>query len=358
MVKKLQKLWLLMILVFTVAAVMSLSAMAEESRTRVDCAPVPLDGEWHDYVLEKDTFAWCPLQLAGNGRLDLSVQTSFESSSSYSIELLDENCETVCRISQYSDGPADPTVWTTAYDLTAGQYFVRVESWNGLRGPFRVKAGFTPSRGEEQTGDTFETAAELTAPEVLGFLSSKQTDAFYAETLPENSQNFVDCFRLNVEADTFDFSVTPVDPEGNFRLTIYDAGYQQVDCEYNNPAFSIDLADGLYYLCVEADGNLCGDYVLKIDWAGRAETNTENNADAAEHNADARLQNLSVSVGGSLPLCNEEAERADVRWGSTDPLVAVGSQDGMIIGMSAGVVYIAAVPGDGTAATVYRVTVQ
>lgn len=354
--KKIRLLFLLAALAFAVA-IAPLSAAAAALPARVDCAQVPLDGEWHDYELEKGVYAWCPLQLEGNGRLDLSVQTSFETDGPYYIALLDKNCEPVCRTSQSSNGAADPTVWTAAYDLTAGQYYVRVESWNDVCGPFRVKAGFVPSRGEEQTGATFETAVELPYPETRGFLSSKLTDAFYAEALPEGSQNFSDCFIINAETDTFHFSVTPVDPDSDLGLSIYDAGYQQVTREYNNPDFSIDLTAGLYYLCVEADGHLCGDYVLKMDWAGRAGSPPE----ATDHGvdiADEALNNLSVSVGASCSLDNGETEKLNLHWGSTDPHVAVVSQEGMLIGVSEGVAYIAAVADDGSAAMIWRVAVQ
>lgn len=361
MMKKNLRILYLWVVLALAAGIIPLPATAEPLPARVDCAQVPLDGEWHDYDLKKDTYAWCPLQLDSNGRLNLSVQTRFETDGSYYIVLLDKNCETICRTCPSSRGAADPTVWTAAYDLTAGQYFVRMESWNDLCGPFRVKADFTPSKGAEQTGAAFETAAKLPSPQTRGFLSSKLTDAFYAETLPADSQNFADCFMIDVETDRFDFSVTPVDPESDFGLTIYDSDYQQVTREYNNPVFSIDLTAGTYYLCVEADGHLCGDYLLKVDWAGRAGADAEtidNNTVGIEAENDTALQELSIPAGTSCLLADGDAEKMNLRWGSTDPQVAVVSQDGMIIGMSVGVAYIAAVPEDGSIALVYRVTVQ
>lgn len=323
-------------------------ALAEEGPARVDCAPIELDGEWARYTLDCDAYAWCPLQLAQNGRLHLMVQNAFAPvQCPFYIALLDENLETVVRTSATSGGAADPQTLSAAYDLTAGAYWLRVESWNGVYGDFSVCADFAPSRGEENAGRGFDDAQRLESGAIRGFLSSRTDGAFYGNELPEASQNFRDYYLLESDGGECEITLSAVEADAAFCCTLYDADLRACESAYDNPRFRVGLEAGRYYLCVENPQRAGGDYLLRLEGEG-----------APVPSGAAEGYDATLAAGQSACLEHVSAAADACLWGSTDPGVVSVSQDGAILGVAAGEACVAAVPTDGSAAAVFSVAVR
>lgn len=334
-----------------IAALLPVStAAAQEEIARVDGAAVTLDGEWQDYQLDGNTYVYCPVVLDANGRLALSVQTCFDDS--HYVRLLDANYEVVEESSVSGAGPADPKVTRFTDDLSAGTYYVRVESWNGCRGLFRIMATFIPSVATETgAGDAFADAIPFSAPEACGFLSSRVQSGWMGDPLPEASQDFCDIYVLEAAADRYAIRLIPVEVDSTFQCAVYDASYSVVESGYSNPELTLDLKAGTYYVRVEPSGSQAGDYRLLIEG--------ESAAQAASQPADAPAQadsweSVVLAVGKFSQL---SAAGDSVHWGCTNPQVAIVSADGMVIGISAGSAWVAAVPDDFTPTELYFVTV-
>ena len=216
------------ILLFIIAFICSpIVVRAQGDIVRVDAEEVPLDGNWHDYELKVDEYVYCPLTLMSNGKLDVSIQTNFKAT--HYVYLLDQNYETICYDSISGNGEAAPQVQNYSYDLTAGNYYVRVESRNECQGKFQVKAVFTESATDDENLNTsFQKAVLYTEPQVTGFLSSGTDGGFYAEKLPERSQNFQDYYRLDAAEGNYNIQVTGANPDSSFACIVYDAGYQEI----------------------------------------------------------------------------------------------------------------------------------
>ena len=195
------------------------AALASEMPVRRDCLAINTDGNWQDYDLEVNEYAYCPISIAFNGRLDVIVQTSFDSM--HYVYLLDQNYETVSYVTVYGSGEASPEVTRFTFDLTAGVYYIRVESWNDCHGAFRIKADFTPSTAPTQDGgSSFQTAADYAPAIVTGFVSSSG--------LPSMSQNLEDYYKFNAEKGAYSIIITATDPESGVSCKIYDSAYQSV----------------------------------------------------------------------------------------------------------------------------------
>lgn len=233
------------------------AALAGEMPVRRDCIAINMDGSWQDYNLEVNEYAYCPITIAFNGRLDVSVQTCFDNM--HYVYLLDQNYETISYASVYGSGEASPEVTRFTFDLTAGAYYIRVESWNDCSGVFRIKAGFTPSTAPTPDGgSSFQTAADYAPAIVTGFVSSSG--------LPSMSQNPEDYYKFNAEKGAYSIIIAATDPESSLSCEIYDSAYQPVRTVYSyNGAAEVELNDGVYYTRVLPENALSGDYLLKID---------------------------------------------------------------------------------------------
>ena len=136
-------------------------------------------------------YVYCPIVIEDNGRLDVSVQINFEGY--HYVGLLDQNYEVIKREFMDGKGAASPTIINYSYYLTPGTYYVRVESYNGSQGFFKIKATFEKSTVEdENTNINFQTALPYIEPQVSGFLSSLKSGGMGSGQLPERSQNFAD----------------------------------------------------------------------------------------------------------------------------------------------------------------------
>ena len=253
---------------FTAALFCSISVcgftVSAEDAIRVDCDTVTLNDEWQDYHLDKNEFAYCPFVLPSNGRLNISIQTSFDSS--HYVYLLDKDYATVNYASIYGKGAASPETINYSYDMTEGEYYVRVESWNDCQGLFRIKGNFTSSSAPNPDGgDSLKTAVPYQLTDITGFLSSGHNGEFWAEGLPEQSQNLADYYKYEAEKGTYDMKLTTIDPDAAIVCDIYDSSYQQVDHTIYDPTATLELEKGTYYFCVRSEGDLCGDYHLQID---------------------------------------------------------------------------------------------
>lgn len=241
-------------------------AFAEEMPFRSDCAAVLLNDAWQDYDLQINEYAYCPIALTANGRLDITVQTAFDHL--HYVYLLDENYETVNYASVYGNGAASPINTAFSYDLTAGTYYIRVESWNDCCGAFRIRAAFAPSAAPTAGGgSSFQTAVPYSPAAITGFLSSATTGEWVSDPLPAKSQNLEDYFKFDAQAGVYAICLTTADPEGRVCCEIYNASYQKLDSTIysGDSAASIQLEDGTYYARVMAQGDRCGDYLLKIE---------------------------------------------------------------------------------------------
>ena len=321
-----------------------IAVAAQENTVRVDAEEVPLDGNWHDYELKADEYVYCPLTLNSNGKLDVSVQTNFKSS--HYVYLLDQNYETICYSPVTGQGEASPQIQNYSYDLTAGNYYVRVESQNECQGKFQVKAVFTESIAEDENLNTsFQNAFSYTKPQVTGFLSSRNNGDFYAEKLPDGSQNFQDYYQLDATEGTYNIQITGANPESSFECIVYDAGYQEISHEYHPAFFSLDLKDGTYYVCVASSGNIAGDYILKI------------NIPEQEKEPEPEIPKLEMTVGETAELKPGDTS-GDINWGSTDSSVIAVSKNGTAMGLSTGTVWVAGISVDGSSMILYQITVQ
>lgn len=242
------------------------TVLADEKPVRTDCEEVPQDKEWHDYTLQENEYAYCPIILEENGRLHVSVQTCFDNT--HYVYLLDENYETVNYDCVYGAGEASPVVTNFCYDLTPGTYYVRVESWNDCSGLFRIKTYHTASMAPSpDSGESMETAVPYAPTDITGFLSSGTNGESWAESLPEESQNLSDYYLYEADGGTYAILLTTTDPDSRISCEIYDSTYQQVgNAIYSgdkNAAVELDQAS--YYFRIKSEGGLCGDYHLQID---------------------------------------------------------------------------------------------
>ena len=333
------------ILLFVIAFICSpIVVRAQGDIVRVDAEKVPLDGNWHDYELKVDEYVYCPLTLKSNGKLDVSIQTNFKNT--HYVYLLDQNYETICYDSISGEGEAAPQIQNYSYDLTAGNYYVRVESWNECQGKFQVKAVFTESATDDENLNTsFQKAVLYTEPQVTGFLSSGTDGGFYPEKLPERSQNFQDYYRLDAAEGNYNIQVTGADPDSSFACIVYDAGYQEISREYDPASFSLELKDGTYYVCVISSGNIAGDYILKI------------NIPEEEKEPEPAISKLEMAVGETVELKSDNTS-GDINWGSTDSSIIAVSKGGTAMGLNTGTVWVAGIPADGSSMILYQITVQ
>ena len=230
--------------------------------------------------------------------------------------------------------------------MTAGNYYVRVESRNECQGKFQVKAVFTESATDDENLNTsFQKAVLYTEPQVTGFLSSGTDGGFYPEKLPERSQNFQDYYRLDAAEGNYNIQVTGADPDSSFACIVYDAGYQEISREYDPASFSLELKDGTYYVCVISSGNIAGDYILKI------------NIPEEEKEPEPAISKLEMAVGETVELKSDNTS-GDINWGSTDSSIIAVSKGGTAMGLNTGTVWVAGIPADGSSMILYQITVQ
>lgn len=322
-----------------------------ENTVRVDQEAVALDKNWHDYTLKSNEYAYCPVTVKDNGRLDISVQT-YLSGNPY-VYLLDENYENINYKSVQGAGEASPVIVNFSYDVTAGQYYIRVESRSDqCSGRFQVKAGFTESSVEDKNKNIdFQSAVDYTAPQMTGFLSSKDTGEWYADSLPENSQNFRDYYKLDAKSDTYEIQVTGADPTSSFQCIVYDARYQEIAHQYQADPFCVDLTEETYYFCVQSDSSIAGDYILKVE----AQTGEADQKE--QENFETQIQEVTIKVGESHLLTDDNTE-GNMKWGCTNSAVAAVAQNGTVIGLKTGSTWIAGISEEGKQTLLYKVTVE
>ena len=319
-------------------------ARAEASSVRVDAQEVPVNGNWFEYKMAEGEYVYCPIVIEDNGRLDVSVQINFEGY--HYVGLLDQNYEVIKREFMDGKGAASPTIINYSYYLTPGTYYVRVESYNGSQGFFKIKATFEKSTVEdENTNINFQTALPYIEPQVSGFLSSLKSGGMGTGKLPERSQNFADYYLLEAKAGTYDVQLTGANPESNFDCIIYDAGYQQVTHEYGESYFSVDLKDGTYYFCILSADRITGDYNLQI------------NPPEEEPEPEIAIPKIELAVGETTELTTDSSSD-NINWGSTDPSVIVVSNTGTVMGLKSGTAWAAGIPTDGSPIILYQILVQ
>lgn len=359
----------------------SLPISAGANAVQADCTPVETNGEWQDYNLEEDTYAYCPLTLESNGHLDLSFLTTFDSL--HYVTLLDPNYEKVNSTSIYGDGSAAPKTVEYSYDLTAGTYYARVESWNGCHGLFRLKADFTPSRAPESDGGSdFGSAVPYQSSDITGFLSSSNRGGWLADPLPEKSQNMEDYYRFDARGGTYDIQLTTLNPDASIICEIYNSSYRQIDGTIREPSASIELNDETYYFCVKSSGSLCGDYHLQIDPTGETatemetetktememetetETETKMETEASTDTPDTSesgYRSISIKIGENITLddnsSNSDTEGSTI-WRSSNCKIAVVSNNGTAFGIAAGTVWFVKTQDNSQEMTLYKVIVE
>lgn len=318
---------------------------AQDEATRVDLQAVTVDGSWNNYQLNINTYAYCPITLEENGHLSISVQSFF--SSMHYIYLLDKDYATVGYTSVYGKGAASPVTTEFSYDLTAGQYYIRVESWNDCSGPFSVKANFTPSSvANPEGGDSFQTAAPCNDAPVNGFLSSDVVNDWSSTILANGSQNCADYYVYQADNDgSYTVHLSPINPDARITCEIFDSFYQSVSKMYYPGVESYDLKAGTYYFCVASNDTLCGDYLLQID--------APDVQPAAGEELSSQYEELLIRRGESLDL----SDGTELAWGSSNPQIAVVSQNGVVFGMSAGTVWISSVNEQTSTMTLYQITI-
>ena len=321
---------------------------AQDEATRVDLQAVTVDGSWNNYQLNINTYAYCPITLEENGHLDVSVQSYF--SSLHYIYLLDKDYATVGYTSVYGKGAASPVTTDFSYDLTAGQYYIRMESRNDCSGPFSVKASFTPSSvANPEGGNSFQTAAPCNDAPVNGFLSSDVINDWSSTILANGSQNCADYYVYQVESDgSYTVHLSPINPDARITCEIFDSFYQSVSKMYYPGVESYDLKAGTYYFCVASNDTLCGDYLLQIDAPDMPAESAAGEVLAAQSEEYSIHTGESVALGNGTPLT----------WGSSNPQIAVVSQDGVVFGMSVGTVWVSAIDTATSSMKLYQITVS
>lgn len=366
---------------------------ASGNATQADCTPVEANGEWQDYTLEKDTYAYCPLTLESNGHLDLSFLTTFDSL--HYVTLLDPNYEKVNSTSIDGAGSASPKTVEYSYDLTAGTYYARVESWNGCHGLFRLKADFTPSRAPEPDGGSdFGSAVPYQPSDITGFLSSSNQGGWLPDPLPEKSQNMEDYYRFDARKGTYDIQLTTLNPDASIICKIYNSSYLQIDGTIREPSASVELNDETYYFCVISNGSLCGDYHLQIDPSEETaaetelemkteteieteaetetetemetETETEMETEASSDTptpdtSESGYRSISIKIGENIKLDDislESDTEGSTIWRSSDCKIAVVSNNGTAFGISAGTVWFVKTQDNSQEMTLYKVVVE
>lgn len=239
---------------------------------RMDMPSVILDDSWQSYDLPVDTYAYCPVYLEENGYLTLKVQTYYDSL--HYVYLLDSDLETVAYSSIHGSGSASPETVDFNYFLTAGDYYVRVESWNDVSGLFKIRGSFTPAATDEwEPNDTFEQAMGLIPNDVpvRGFLSTAGTADFWSEPLPEGTQDFADYYVFTLQGAAWDVNIEPLESiPTDFHAVIYDSSHNKLAEEYLSETTSItlDFPTGTYYLAVESSNRASGQYAVSVTSSG------------------------------------------------------------------------------------------
>lgn len=242
--------------------------LGESDSYRIDLEEVSLDGSWKDYNLPVNAYAYCPLYLEENGLLSLKVQTYFDNN--HYVYLLDQNLDTVDYDNHFGKGTAAPENFEFVYFLTAGTYYVRVESWNNVSGLFRIMGEFTPAQTNEiEPNSTFEQAQQLmpNGDLIRGFLSTSATVDFWSDPLPEGTQDFADYYVFTVGSGTWKIDVAPMEETDTFfKATLYNSSHEEIHTEYLQETVCIEqeLPAGTYYLAIESNGRACGQYTVSL----------------------------------------------------------------------------------------------
>ena len=295
----------------------ALPAAGESAAYRIDMEEVSLDGNWQDYDLPTGAYAYCPVYLEENGLLSLVVQTYYDSN--HYIYLLDSDLETVDYDNRFGKGTASPESVEFDYFLTAGQYYVRVESWNDVSGLFRIKGEFTAAQATEtEPNNTFEQAQQLVPNKdpVRGFLSSSSTVDFWADPLPAGTQDFADYYVFSVEQDLWKIEVALLEEmDTAFKATLYDSSHTALLTEYLQETKTLEqeLPAGTYYLAVESNGRACGQYTAALWSEGYESAQSMPPAEAEEGQPSTGDEQIQDQAAEWL----EEADSYLDRWGNS-----------------------------------------
>ena len=347
-----------------------ISALARENY-RVDCSPVDLSDSWQDYTLDIDAFNYSMIILPENGRLVLDIQTILNRSNY--IRLYDCNMKTVTSESVYGNAP-NPSVESFVFDLTAGTYYVVVESTDGAVGSYRIKAKLECSRGcEEEPNDSFDFAVPYTlGTTIRGFLSSAG-DGYYPT--PDGTQDKQDVFCFTIpETGAYDISLSSVSTDDGMNINLYDSTFHMIDSIYfgvssASTTETIRFDEGQYYAMIESNNTLAGDYLFSVveeneiptPWSSSVTEDISKNESGSA--PEPEMLEMSVQYRDHMLLNVREAinmvgPEESYFWGTTDPSIAFIMNDNQLVGLTPGTTEVVGIPSNGEAAIIYLVTVQ
>lgn len=224
----------------------------------VSDAVIPLDGTWVSGDL-RDNVCLYKLTIPSSGTITYTFQAY---STDNGVSLEDDTLSTTYSKIQCANGNSDiPETKTESVTLEQGTYTLRVWTlWTDERGPYRLKAYFTPANNNEiEPNNSFKTAMELSDNvQITGLISENDSIDFYKFTLNQAQKlniiyQFKNEFRLSILDNDF-VTIKIIDDEGK---------------QTNSQKLEEYLEAGTYYIKIEncyADsmyGNT-GTYTLKL----------------------------------------------------------------------------------------------
>lgn len=219
---------------------------------------LPLNGAWGSeyWLTDEDNEQWYKIVVPSDGKLTYKVMGYCR----VNYELYDEVCSRRFHSGHNEGSASSPDTNTISEVLSGGIYYLKITSYYGSRGKYRLNASFLTYNTNDGDAVSYDSPQVISLGTVItGALTPTDTEDWYQISIPANGY-------YHVQVTSFIHICYTLYNE-DLSNTIADRHMDSLAASESSPGtdeFDRVLSSGIHYLKIHRFSGGCGRYTFKI----------------------------------------------------------------------------------------------
>lgn len=219
---------------------------------------LPLNGAWSSeyWLTDEDHEQWYKIVVPSDGKLTYKVMGYC----SVNYELYDEVCSRRFHSGHTEGSASSPDTNTIKEVLSGGTYYLKVTSYYGSRGKYRLHASFFPYHTNDSGAISYDSPQVITLGSVItGALTPTDTEDWYQISIPRNGYYHVKITSFcAISCQLYNYDLS------NTIANRYMGSWDASESSPGTDEFDVVLSSGIHYLKAHEYYGSCGRYTFKI----------------------------------------------------------------------------------------------